>query len=927
MLRYAIPLCLVFAAASVFAQNDLKDIPPVDPEIERATFKLPEGFEVNLFAADPLLAKPIQINWDSQGRLWAATSETYPQVEPGKPANDKIIILSDENHDGVADKTTVFADGLLIPTGVLPGDGGAYVANSTELLHLKDTDGDGKADKKTIVLSGFGTEDTHHIIHTFRWSPRGTMFFAQSIYIHSHIETPHGVKILNAGGFWEYDPRTQKLGIFARGLVNAWGIAWDKQGNMFATDGAGNEGINFVFPGSVMTTASNAERVVKGLNPGSPKHCGLEIVGSPHFPDDWQGDMITSDFRAHRVCRFKLSDDGSGFASKEMQEVIKSNHPSFRPIDAKLGPDGALYIADWYNPIIQHGEVDFRDPRRDKTHGRIWRVTYKGRPLNKPVKLDKLELHELAELVDSPDRWLKDTATLLFQRKIADIEAQLDKTRFNRGVKLDDKTLEVAGKNPNIARQLRVLVSRFQFDFDQPEDAIWWNNHLTRVNEDRVIKFADLDSTEGNTNNVYARTYGKLLQSKNPRIRLLMLIELANEKATKEGRSSLAGVATTVLDLPMDRFLDFALWQALRELSPAWLAELEAGKNPFAKPSHLAHALSCVAPDKALPALRVVIDKKLVPDDALPQFQEMLYVRGSANDLVAEIDRTDWKSAPAADVVRRLDLMLKVAAKNPAAPKNAEKLIPLVDHADPAVKRAAYRLVGQWRGGDVFEKLRATFADSAAPTELRIAAAQGLIHNPAATPLLREAAEADMAPAQLHVEVVALLLPRDVNAGSSVLAKLLANDAAGDALETRWAEFLSVKNVPVALEKALAGATLPADSARSAARAIKRLPQQHSKLLAAISKAGKNRRRPARLDRRRKNGDPRRAQDQGRSGARGTRLSPCRIELPEVSRHRRGRGDRRSGVAFVGQQHRPITCWTRSSNRVRKSKRATTRSS
>src|SRR6218665_2137097 len=101
------------------------------------------------------------------------------------------------NHDGIADKTTVFADGLLIPTGVLPGDGGAYVANSTELLHLSDTDGDGKADKKKIVLSGFGTEDTHHIIHTFRWSPRGTMFFAQSIYIHSHIETPHGVKILN----------------------------------------------------------------------------------------------------------------------------------------------------------------------------------------------------------------------------------------------------------------------------------------------------------------------------------------------------------------------------------------------------------------------------------------------------------------------------------------------------------------------------------------------------------------------------------------------------------------------------------------------------------------------------------------------------------------------------------------------------------
>ena len=115
--------------------------------------------------------------------------------------------------------------------------------------------------------------------------------------------------------------------------------------------------------------------------PGSPKLCGLEIVSGRHLPDDWQGNLIANDFRGHRVCRYIVSEDGAGFSSREQVELIKSNHVAFRPIDVKMGPDGAIYIADWYNPIIQHSEVDFRDPRRDHTHGRIWRVTAKNRPL------------------------------------------------------------------------------------------------------------------------------------------------------------------------------------------------------------------------------------------------------------------------------------------------------------------------------------------------------------------------------------------------------------------------------------------------------------------------------------------------------------------------------------------------------------------
>ncbi|MCA9045948.1 MAG: sorbosone dehydrogenase, partial [Planctomycetaceae bacterium] len=308
---------LVAWTSPLFAQRDLKVIPPPDPALEQETFILPEGFEVNLFAADPQIAKPIQMNFDARGRLWIASSSVYPQIEPGAEANDRILILNDEDGDGVSDSTKVFATGLLIPTGVEPGDGGAYVAASTELLHFVDLDGDDVADERRIVLSGFGTEDTHHILHTLRWGPEQRLYMSQSIYIHSHIETPWGIKRLNAGGIWQFRPETLELDVFARGWVNSWGTHFTKYGTTFATDGAGGEGINYAVPGASYATAYNAARILPGLNPGSPKHCGLEIVGSPNLPEEWQENFITNDFRGHRVCRFILEEDGSGFVSRE----------------------------------------------------------------------------------------------------------------------------------------------------------------------------------------------------------------------------------------------------------------------------------------------------------------------------------------------------------------------------------------------------------------------------------------------------------------------------------------------------------------------------------------------------------------------------------------------------------------------------------
>ena len=164
-------LPLILLMTSSVKTEKKKEDPDPDVQKELASFKVADGFEVTLWAAEPLVAKPIQMNWDADGRLWVVSSTAYPHLKTGEQANDKIFVLEDTDGDGKADKSTIFAEGLITPTGILPGDRGVYVANSTEILHFADTDGDGKADKKRRFLNGFGTADTHHLIHTFRWGP------------------------------------------------------------------------------------------------------------------------------------------------------------------------------------------------------------------------------------------------------------------------------------------------------------------------------------------------------------------------------------------------------------------------------------------------------------------------------------------------------------------------------------------------------------------------------------------------------------------------------------------------------------------------------------------------------------------------------------------------------------------------------------
>jgi len=576
----------------VFAQRELSEIPTPDPAAEMAAMGVADEAAVNLFAKDPATAKPIQINFDCTGALWVASSEIYPQIKPGEIANDKIMVLRDTNGDGSADQWTVFADGLLIPTGVVPdGPDAAYVAESTQLIYLRDSDGDGKADQREVIFSGFGTEDTHHLLHTLRWGPDGCLYFNQSIYIHSHIDTVLGTRHLDGGGIWRYRPTTGQLEVFCKGFINPWGHVFDQYGESFVTDGAFFEGINYAFPDAVFVASPGAERWLKGMNPGSPKHCGLEILSGTHVPPSWQGDLVTNDFRGHRVCRFTVRPNGSGYESRQQPEVITSSHVAFRPIDARMGPDGALYIADWYNPIIQHGEVDFRDQRRDREHGRIWRVSFPQRELDPWPNFLTASIAELIRLLEDPSLAVRQFAREQLWRKV-----QSDQQEVIRQLQA---WVEDAAETTSPARLLEWL---------------WMDEVIGHANPLGIARIGTLDndpsgraklrSVSRNQANIAADdqpsriTLDSLLamtDHPDPRVRLEAVISNGN-------RSSLAAAENVIaaLNQPLDENLDFAAWQAVRQLKDHWIAASHDGRLDWqGRTKQLAFAVSAVASSEA----------------------------------------------------------------------------------------------------------------------------------------------------------------------------------------------------------------------------------------------------------------------------------------------------------------------------------------
>ncbi|VTS00093.1 PVC-type heme-binding CxxCH protein [Tuwongella immobilis] len=357
----------------------------------------PPGTKIELFADEtkfPELAKPVQLNFDGKGRLWVSCMPSYPQWQPGMPkANDKLVILEDTNGDGKADKSTVFYDQLHCPTGFEFWNGGVLVVDQPRLLFLKDTNGDDKADLVVHLLDGWATDDTHHTCGAFEWSNGGLLHMLEGIATSTTLETPWGPHRNTAGGAYVFDPRTLKIRHFLLpGQYNSWCYVFDEWGQGIVGDGttsnhhwdtplsgamiSGRKGMNTVFNNEGMRPALGCEWLVSRALPDSiQKHftyaCVINMNGMP---------------------RIDIQEDGAGFAGKRLKlsdgkpdDLIRSTDKHFRPADPQIGPDGALWFGDWANALIGHMQYSQRDPNRDHTRGRIYRLVATDKPLVKPV--------------------------------------------------------------------------------------------------------------------------------------------------------------------------------------------------------------------------------------------------------------------------------------------------------------------------------------------------------------------------------------------------------------------------------------------------------------------------------------------------------------------------------------------------------------
>jgi putative heme-binding domain-containing protein len=391
---------------------------PRTPEEQQKLFELPPGFEIQLVAAEPLIGKPINIAFDAEGRLWVTESFEYPfPAPPDRTPKDRVQILADFAPDGRARKITTFADGLNIPIGVLPIPKGALVYSIPNIYLMR---GDAKAQSREPLYGQYGFRDTHGMTGEFQRGFDGWVYVCHGFANTSTVKGKQGPAItMTSGNTYRLRLDGARVEHFTNGQVNPFGLCFDPLGNLYSCDchsrpiyqllrgacypsfGRPDDGLGF---GPEMLTHDH----------GSTAIAGITYYAAKHFPPEFRDNIFIGNVVTNRINRDRLEKHGSSYKAIEMPDLVKCKDPWFRPVDIKLGPDGALYVADFYNRIIGHYEVPLNHPGRDRFRGRIWRIVYTGKggePLGPIVDYTKATVGRLVEGLADDNLAVRLTAT------------------------------------------------------------------------------------------------------------------------------------------------------------------------------------------------------------------------------------------------------------------------------------------------------------------------------------------------------------------------------------------------------------------------------------------------------------------------------------------------------------------------------------
>ncbi|MEM9586761.1 MAG: PVC-type heme-binding CxxCH protein [Planctomycetota bacterium] len=397
----------------------VRTTPWQSPEQERSGFHLPPGFEVRLFASEPQIAKPLNMAFDSKGQLWLTQSTTYPYAaESGSSPQDAVMILSDNDGDGHAESIRQFAGDLNIPMGLLPYGDGCLVFSIPNLLYLRDTDGDGVCDKRDVVLGPFDTSrDTHGMINALRDGHDGWIYACHGFNNRSEVTGADGHTIrMQSGNTFRFRPDGSRVELVTQGQVNPFGMTEDDWGYRYSAD-CHSKPITQLIPDACYPSFGRPHDGLGFLPPmidhlhGSTAISGIQYL-SPHSEIvPLRGQMISGNVMTSRINRNRVSYLGATAVGDELPDFLTSDDPWFRPVDIQHGPDGNLYVADFYNRIIGHYEVPLTHPGRDRTSGRIWQIRYSAQPTD----------GELSETTDADASSVADHLKQLGSESLVDI--------------------------------------------------------------------------------------------------------------------------------------------------------------------------------------------------------------------------------------------------------------------------------------------------------------------------------------------------------------------------------------------------------------------------------------------------------------------------------------------------------------------------
>ncbi|MFO0896490.1 MAG: PVC-type heme-binding CxxCH protein [Pirellulales bacterium] len=439
----------VLLGASAQAADDPiphnQDAPPNEarsPAEAAAKMTVPPGFSVEVVAAEPDIVNPVAMTFDERGRVWITESLEYPRREPGV-GRDRVKVLEDTDGDGRMDKFTLFAEGLNIPSGIAVGHGGVWVANSPDLLFLQDTDGDGRADKQEVVLTGFGRDDTHELPNSLTWGPDGWLYGLNGVFNPSHIEY-RGKTYDFTCALFRIHPKTRDFELFCEGTSNPWGVAFDPEGSAFISacvidhlwhlaetayyHRQGGPYPPFTWP---------AQSIVKHKHQKAA-YCGIHYFDSDAYPAEYRDQLYMGNIHGNCLNVDVLERRGSTYFAQPKPDFLSANDSWFMPVVQKTGPDGCLWVLDWYDRYHCYQDAN-RDPAGiDRLKGRLYRVRYQDSPRAGKFDLAKETDDQLIARLASPNIFFRDLAQrVLTERLLSGDDHAAGRTKLQALV-LDD---------------------------------------------------------------------------------------------------------------------------------------------------------------------------------------------------------------------------------------------------------------------------------------------------------------------------------------------------------------------------------------------------------------------------------------------------------------------------------------------------------